>query len=1098
MKTNTRENHLVFERLTFFAFVVIFLFQQACAFAAGINGTTRSSMQGNSNIMKPITYSENFEEGNTDGWESYPPFQDTGFDPDLYCQRINGPNGSKYSLMFEYRPTFITEHEIGFIRKLSLVAAAGSTVSFYYKANGYGDFKGMELILYGSDGKQYCYHDSINDDSEWHFLHVSIQDFKYSDESIQTGTGIKGFSVTTYIPRTNPDITYRIYLDGLNIDGLSPVKFQLEEPASEYLKNLEMIIPLHHYHFGEKFRLSVSSPKNVVLKSVQTTLINPEGGIAISDVPLQFNRSDGRWRNDDIHTFTDKDPLGQWTVRIAGENGAGEEVETDFKIWLTQNHQPHPRMYFTNEEEIDQLKEKIDSKDWKGWWDALVRDAAKTRDSSNVGSIKFGAETSSLREVHPGNLSLESLSKVDLTVNDSVFLLPTLSHYFGVIQSAMKILQENALIYALTGDTAAGNFAKEALIIIAGWKTWNHPWFAARHRETYYPVGELGVRAAFCYDVVYPLMTKKERDEVGEGLLRNCIIPAYKEYVLHDRVPSATSNWVGNTVSGGISCALAIYGDDPKLGDLEPYLSGLIGMLRDYIHNTLDTTGAWGEGIGYQGFAYSNVLPTLSVIKNVLHLDLSSKGLFNSYKYFLYNFSNPHTLDVGDSHPELSTLSEFAWLSSHSNDPVFQWLYMQSPRKDIFDFMFGTNKGPETPPTSFPKSIEFPELGAVVFRSGWSPDDIVMNFRCGHFYNHQHYDQGSFQLNAYGVSLIPEAGWANYYNDPWYRRYYIQPVGHNTLLLDEDAGSQESGDYLHFIKAADRSAKITDFITTDSYSSTTGELANLYYGKLSLFERNIIFMHRRYFVIYDRVKSSKVPHEYDLLFHFNDLKEVSLKSKNTFTFRTDSASLYSQVVFPDKPKLELFDGPIHFGVPIKRPGYVQVSNSAKSMGENFVTVLYPVKGDRNITSVSKDIERLKGQGYIGLRVENDKEVDVFLFKTWKANMNGEGISTDGRIAEITLNHNMPSHFAANEASYLSYKGEELIKASTRVTFSGRRYSKGEDWQINTKRACKVNLQLPFEPKEIRLNGTRLMGTRIIGRVLDVVLPAGNDSLEIRP
>ncbi|MCL5020331.1 MAG: heparinase II/III-family protein, partial [Bacteroidetes bacterium] len=562
----------------------------------------------------------------------------------------------------------------------------------------------------------------------------------------------------------------------------------------------------------------------------------------------------------------------------------------------------------------------------------LVAGAAETRDTANVGSIKFGAETSSLREVHPDSLSLESLSKVHLSVNDSVYLLPTLSHYFSTVEAAMKILQENALIYAVTGDTAAGNYAKEALIIIAGWKTWNHPWFAARHRETYYPLGELGVRAAFCYDVVYPLMTRKERDDVCEGLLKNCVIPAYEEYVLHDRVPSATSNWVGNTVSGGISCALAIYGDDPKLGDLEPYLSGLIGMLRDYIHNTLDTTGAWGEGIGYQGFAYSNVLPTLSVIKSVLHLDLTSRGLLKSYKYFLYNFSKPDILDVGDSHPELSTLSEFAWLSSHSKDPVFQWLYMKSPRKDIFDFMFGTDKGPETPPRSLPKSIEFPELGAVVFRSGWSPDDIVMNFRCGHFFNHQHYDQGSFQLNAYGVSLIPEAGWANYYNDPWYRRYYIQPVGHNTLLLDEDAGSQESGDYLHFIKAADRSAKITDFIETDSYSATTGELANLYYGKLSLFERNIIFMHRRYFVIYDRVKSYKVPHEYDLLFHFNDLKEVSLNSKNTFTLTTDSASLYSQVVFPDKPKLELFDGPIHFGVPIKRPGYVQVSNSSKSMG----------------------------------------------------------------------------------------------------------------------------------------------------------------------
>ncbi len=1088
---------MVLEKLSFIAVVVILLFQQTFACTSRSISTNSSIVQGNPNIMKPTTYSENFEEGNTDGWESYPPFQDTGFDPNLYCEKTDEPNGSRYALMFKYRPTFVTEHVIGFVRKLSLVVATRSEISFYYKANGYGDFRGMDLVLYGTNGKKYSLHEPIIDDSQWHFIHTAVRDFKHSGKSIRPETGISGFSVTTYIPRTNPDITYRIYLGGLNISAMSPVRFQIIEPPSEYLKNVGMVIPLHHYNFGSRFDLVATVPKNVNLKNVEATLVDPEGRTIVSDFPLKSSRSSGQWKSGDIYKFSNSDPLGQWGVKIVGRGATGQRVETDFNIWLTQEHQRHPRMYFTSKEELDLLKAKIDSKHWKNWWKALVHDAAETRDTSNVGSIKFGAETSSLREVYPPDLSLESLAKVDLTVNDSVYLLPTLSHYFSVIEGAMKILQENALIYALTGDTVAGNYAKDALIIIAGWKTWNHPWFAARHRETYYPLGELGVRAAFSYDIVYPLLTRKERDKVCEGLLRNCIIPAYKEYVLHDRVPSATSNWVGNTVSGGISCALAIYGDDPKLGDLEPYLSGLIGMLKEYVHNTLDTAGAWGEGIGYQGFAYSNVLPTLSVIKNVLHLDLSSRGLFNSYKYFLYNFCNPDILDVGDSHPELSTLSEFAWLSSHSKDPIFQWLYMKSPRKNIFDFMFGTDKSPEAPPTSLPKSIEFPELGAVVFRSGWSPDDIVMNFRCGHFYNHQHFDQGSFQLNAYGVSLIPEAGWANYYNDPWYRRYYIQPVGHNTLLLDGDAGSQESGDYLHFIKAADRSAKITDFISTDFYSCVTGELSDLYYGKLSLFERNIVFMHRRYFVIYDRLKSSKVPHEYDLLFHFNDLKEVRLRSGNTFTFTTHSASIYSQVVFPDNPRLRIFDGPIHFGVPITRPGYVQVSNTSKSMGENFVTVLYPVKGDRNVTSVSKDIRRLKGQGYVGLRVGYDHAEDLLLFKTGKSHINGEKVSTDGNIAEVTLNDRGPSHFAANEASYLIYKGEELIKASDRITFAGKTVPRGEDWQINTKRGCKVNLRLPFKPKEIRLNGARLRGARITGRVLNLVLPAGNDSLEIR-
>ncbi|MCL5030878.1 MAG: heparinase II/III-family protein [Bacteroidetes bacterium] len=1083
----------------FVAVIIIILSQQCFIYSSSKNN---SKLLGRSIVTEKVNYKQNFEEGSINGWEPYPPFQDTGFDPNFYCKRIDGPNGSQYSLMFEYHPTFKTEHEMGFIKKLLLIAADNSKISFYYKADGYGDFKDLKIVLYGTNGQQYSRITSIRDNGKWNLEEARIQNFKNSGKSIKPGTGISGFSVVTHIPKTNPDITYRLYFDDLKIAALQPIKFQIINPASDYLKNLDMIVPLHHYHAGENFSFSGKLPRGTKLKSVNLNLINPEGKIILKSVLLEFNPSSNLWSKNNIYTFSTNDALGQWGVKINGEDGSGKKIETKFKIWLTQTDLTHPRLFLTNKE-INYCKEKIKSKHWKNWWKSLVKEAANVRNTSNLGSIEFGAETSSLRNVPPTNLSLESLSKVDITDLDSVYLLPTIQHYFDIMVPTEKILDENALIYALTGDTAAGDFARQALLIISGWKTWTHPWFTARHRETYYPIGELGVRAAFCYDIVYPLMTKEERDKVSEGLLKNCIIPAFDEYVLQDRVPSATSNWVSNTVSGGICCALSIYGDNPKLGNLEPYLSGLIRKLEMNIHNTLDTAGAWGEGIGYQGFAFSNTLPTLSAIKNVLNLDLSSKSLFNSYKYFLYNFSNPGILDVGDSHPELSTLSEFAWLSSHSNDPVFKWLYKQSPRNNIFDFMFGSDKGEETSPISLPKSKEFPEIGAVVFRSGWSPDDIVLNFRSGHFYNHQHFDQGSFQLNAFGETLVPEAGYANYYNDPRYRSYYIQPVGHNTLLLDEDAGSQRSGDYLHFIKAANRSAKLKDFITTDFFSEATGELSDVYRGKLFLFERNIIFMDQKYFVIYDRLKSSKVPHEYDLLFHFEDSKDVNLKQNNIFTFTTDKASLYSQVLFPENIKMTTIEGPINFGVPIRKPGYVQVSNSNKSLGENFLTILYPEKGNKNILNVSKDITKLKGDNYIGIEVKINNQTDKLFFstaagKTGKANIKTKEIATDAEIAEVTLNDNKILNFAVNDASNFVYDGNKLFETNVPVTTAVKLNPKTGEWKIISNKTGEANIYLSSEPKEIILNGNKLKNSdyKLEGKELTIPFSIGNNSIQI--
>lgn len=1046
-------------------------------------------------MIQKVTYKEDFNEGYVQGWESYPPFQDTGFDPYFHCEAITGPTNSAFSLMVEYHPTFVTEHKMGFVRKLSLIADATTRASFFYKANGYGDLRGMTIILYGSDGKEYSYHTSINDNAEWHEVTVALSDFKSLRTSMKPGFGIDGFSVTTEIPKTNPDVTYKLFLSDFRLSAREAVQFEIRQPASYYLKNFEMIVPLRHYKAGERFDVSAILPRGVKLSRANLSLIDPENRLVLANVPLVFNSSDNSWGKRNIYTFSDHDTPGQWAVKIDGENRRGEKVETEFNVWLAKENLLHPRLFF-RQKEIDRCKEKIGTKHWRGWWKSLLEESAKSRETSKVSSIKFGSESSSLREVPPGELGLESLSKVNFSVLDSVYLLPTLSHYFSIMESAGKILRENALIYAVTGDKAAGEYAKEALIRIANWKTWNHPWFAARHRETYYPMGELGVRAAFCYDIVYPLMTKRERDEVSEGLLRNCIIPAYDEYVLHDRTPSATTNWIGNTVGGGICCALAIYGDNPKLGDLEPYLSGLLKKFEMYLDNTLDTTGAWGEGISYQAFALANDLPTISAIRHVLGINLASKGLLRSYKYFLYNYSDPRILDNGDSHPELSTLSSFSWLSTHANDPLFQWLYMKSPRNNILDFMFGSDSAPETSPANLPKSTEFPELGAVVFRSGWSPDDIVMNFRCGPWYNHEHYDQGSLQLNAFGKSLIPEAGDVNYYADPWYQRYYIQPAGHSTVLVDQNAGSQESGDYLHFIKSADRMARITDFISTNDYSSVTGELGDLYYGKLAEFQRNIVFLDRKCFVIFDKLKSSGAPHEYDVLFHFGNRKDVSLDRGNVFTFKTEVASLFAQVVYPLNPKMKICGAPTRFGPPLREPGYVQVSNSKKSEKENFLTVLYPVKGDGDVSMMSKNISKINGSGCVGVSVGIDNGVDVLLFRTSGANMAAKRVATDGKIAEVSLQKHKLSHLAASKATYFSFDGKKLITSDAPVTFSANRVAASEKWTINCDQKCKVTIPLQSELTAIILNGRPLEGLHQVGKSIQVPLSEGSNSLEI--
>ncbi len=1035
-------------------------------------------------VTAPVEFRQDFEEGHVSGWESYPPFQDSAFDPDFKCSGENNLPGSRYALTRRVQIGFPTEYEIGFIRKVRLLATKSSTVSFSYLLKMFGDAKEMKAVVCGMNGKRYAYALPSPKDGQWQTVVVPAASFRDGKESLSPGEEIEAFYVLAYVEKTNPDAAYRFSLDNVVITGVAPVRFQILTPKSSVLEHWNKTVLHKHYTAGSALSLTVSLPSPVALTSTTLSLSNPRGTTVLDGVPLVFHRATNSWEHPALYTFSERDEKGRWRGRLLGEDGQGRRVETLFDVWVVDTPQRHPRLYF-GADNIDFYQRRLEDPKWKRWFDTLAAKATSLRTTSNLGSIVFGSETSSLRVIPPTQWTLQSMAQVDVSVYDTTYLLPTLSHYYGIMVPAMDILYTHALLYAFGRDRGVGEYAKNALLAIAGWKTWTNAWFRARHQESYYPVGELGVRAAVCYDVVHPLLSSEERKAVQDGLLRNCIIPVYQEYVVENRIPSGTSNWIGNSTSGALSSLLAIYGDDPDRGDCEPYFSGLLTKLEEHIRSTLDTSGAWGEGIGYQSFAYSNVFPTITALNRVLHTDITTPALLRSYLYFLYNNSRSDIFDVGDSHPSLSTLSSFAWISSKTDDPVFRWLYRLGPREQALDFLFGRENGFATSPDTLPKSKLFPDIGGAVFRSGWAPDDLVMSFRCGAFFNHQHFHQGSFQLGAFGETLVPEAGGAHYYNDPWYPLYFTQAVGHNTVLLDGNPGSQRSGDYLHFVKAADERAVMREFVGADYYGSATGELHALYRGNLKLFERNIIFMPPEYFVVFDRLRSSGKPHEYNWLLHFDDKKDVNITGSDMVIER-EQASLLAKVLSPEDAVIEMKGAPVRLGVPITHPGYLHVRNAGKSTEENFLVVLYPKKTnpqDRNtggpgIKGLSDAIMSLRGKNYVGTRIARGNAEDEILFRIEddKEKIQDGHVATDGRIVVRTVRGDQLERLAVHDATYLTFNAVRWLATlsgltgTTRFTAAGAFHGDTAQWDIQAGGAGTIAFHSLRKPLEVKHNG----------------------------
>ena len=94
-----------------------------------------------------------------------------------------------------------------------------------------------------------------------------------------------------------------------------------------------------------------------------------------------------------------------------------------------------------------------------------------------------------------------------------------------------------------------------------------------------------------------------------------------------------------------------------------------------------------------------------------------------------------------------------------------------------------TTEGKEGHPPSY-TSKDFPCIGYYVQRTGWRRDDLWLCFDGGRFGQaHHHEDKLNFELDAYGRTMIVDAG-VRSYSDHWFRTWSVLAQAHNVLLID--------------------------------------------------------------------------------------------------------------------------------------------------------------------------------------------------------------------------------------------------------------------------------------------------------------------------
>jgi hypothetical protein len=183
----------------------------------------------------------------------------------------------------------------------------------------------------------------------------------------------------------------------------------------------------------------------------------------------------------------------------------------------------------------------------------------------------------------------------------------------------------------------------------------------------------------------------------------------------------------------------------------------------------------------------------------------------------------------------------------------------------LLDLVCCTHPSEVTPEP--PLSRTFPERGSAVLRSGWLPQDTVISLRVGPWFNHEHHDQGSFRVAAYGEELVAEAGYADYYRDPHYPDYFTQAPAHNTVVVDDDPFSQEDYDGRYWPAFQDF-AKFERHVFSPGIDYLTANLAPAYgdASQIHRLTREYLFVKPDILIVHDRIEAAN-PHGYSWFLH---------------------------------------------------------------------------------------------------------------------------------------------------------------------------------------------------------------------------------------
>ncbi len=423
--------------------------------------------------------------------------------------------------------------------------------------------------------------------------------------------------------------------------------------------------------------------------------------------------------------------------------------------------------------------------------------------------------------------------------------------------------------------------AREWLLEVA--RNWD-PEGGSHARRHDLAVSNLLLGMAWCLDAAWDIMTGEERAVAAAAIRARG--DQYWEW-LHPFRGEEANNHPWDQAQAAAVAVLSL----PEAPEAEMRFRYLCSLFACRFLPALGFDGENNEGLGYWSYGTGLLVRFVELARYTVGVDLfQHPWLRRTARFPLYSapdggfgisFADTGSPNHGLTGPVNRQL--VATLGAAAADPAALW-YAGVPERH--------GRKAEIP-LGIPQSQYYPHIGVTLFNT-FLPDgreNVAVGFHSGRYYaGHQHPDQNSFVINAYGEKLAIDGGYCDWYNSPHFKAYSARTVAHNTILVDG------KGQAFHRFGADGRT---TAFLDSPDFGYVAGDAADpdIYGGALKRFDRQLLFLKPGVVIVADRLEAER-PSVFSWLFHAQGEPPIAVAG-NTFSVARPRARLDGVMLLPE-------------------------------------------------------------------------------------------------------------------------------------------------------------------------------------------------------